>query len=108
PPNAAHWSHALSPSLDFPCPTQKPATSSFDSVNGPSMTVGVPPENLTRLPLDVGCRPSAAKSTPALTSSSLNLPISARIFVSGRTPASDSLPPGTITMTLIVSLLLTP
>ena len=50
-----------------------------DQVNGPSMTVFLPPENLTRAPLELGWSPSPASMTPALTSSSLNLPICVRI-----------------------------
>src|SRR5215471_1701013 len=102
PPKGARLSHSTASSIDFTCQSQKPAMSSFDSVNGPSLTVGAPPENFTRLPYDVGRSPSPASMTPALTSSSLNLPISVRSLVSGRTPASDSLLPGTITMTRIV------
>src|SRR5690349_9031518 len=106
PPNGAFLIHATASSIDFTCHSQKPATSSFDSVKGPSVTVGVPPENFTRLPLDVGCRPSPASMTPAFTSSSLNLPMSVRSFVSGSTPASDSLLAGTSTITRIVYVLL--
>jgi hypothetical protein len=43
--------------------------SSFVSANGPSMTVRSLPENLTRLPLELGWRPSPASMTPAFTSS---------------------------------------
>src|SRR6202035_4315348 len=81
PPNGARLIQAIASSMDFTCHNQKPATSSFDSGNGRSMTVGALPEKLTRFPLDVGCRPSPANSTPAWTSSSLNAPISGRIFV---------------------------
>src|SRR5438874_13687388 len=66
------------------------------------MTVGLPPENLTRLAFEVGCSPSPASMMPAFTSSSLNLPISVSIFVSGSAPASEFLSAGTITMTRIV------
>src|SRR5262249_43352196 len=58
--------------------------------------------NLTRLPFELGCSPSAASMTPAFTSSSLNFPISVRIFSSGSTPASESLSALTITITRIV------
>src|SRR5207237_1099561 len=78
-------------SLDFTCHSQKPAMSSFVSAKGPSITVCLPSENLTRAPFEVGCSPSAASITPAFTSSSLNFPISVRIFLSGITPASESL-----------------
>src|SRR5438132_13508926 len=44
-----------------------------------------------RAPLDDACSPSPASITPAFTSSSLNLPISARSACVGRTPASESL-----------------
>ena len=72
--------HSIASSFDFTCHIQKPAISSFVSANGPSMTVRFAPENLTRAPFELGWRPSPASITPALTSSSLNLPISARIF----------------------------
>ena len=65
----------MASSLDFTCQIQKPATSSFVSANGPSMTVRLSPSNLTRAPFELGCSPSPASITPALTSSSLNLPI---------------------------------
>ena len=51
------------------------------------------PRTCTRSPFELGWRPSPASITPALTSSSLNFPISASIFASGITPASDSLLP---------------
>src|SRR5687767_11092663 len=80
--------------------------SSFVSGKGPSMTVLWLPEKRTRLPLELGWRPSPASMTPAFTSSSLYLPMSARIFSLGIWPASDSLLALTITMTLIGLLLL--
>src|SRR5262245_47345313 len=67
---------------------QNPAISSLASANGPSITVRLSPENLTRAPLELGWSPSPASITPAFTSSSLKLPIAARSFSSGRTPAS--------------------
>ena len=65
--------------------------SSFVSANGPSTTVLFPPEKRTRLPLLLGWSPSPASMTPALTSSSLNLPMSAEKLSLGITPASESL-----------------
>ena len=56
------------------------------------------PANFTRAPFRLGCRPSPASITPAFTSSSLNLPMSARSFWSGMTPASESSVARTITM----------
>ena len=63
--------HSIASSIDFTCHSQKPATSSFVSANGPSITVRSLPENWTRAPFELGCRPSPASITPALTSSSL-------------------------------------
>src|SRR5262249_35469392 len=80
-----------------------PATRSSVSGNGPSVTVRFAPSNLTRAPLELGWRPSPASMTPALTSSSLYLPIAARSSRLGSTPASDSLLAFTSTMNRIVS-----
>ena len=77
--------------------------SSLASVNGPSMTVLSPPSKRTRAPLEVGCRPSPASMTPALTSSSLYLVIASSSSVLGMTPASDSGLPGTMTMKRIAA-----
>ena len=82
--------HSIASSFDFTCHIQKPAISSLVSAKGPSITVRLAPENLTRAPFELGWRPSPASMTPALTSSSLNLPISASSFSFGRTPASES------------------
>src|SRR6185437_11972590 len=81
---------------------QKPAISSFDSANGPSTTFRLPPENLMRAPFELGCSPSPASITPALTSSSLNLPIAAKSSVLGSSPASVAALDLTITMMRIV------
>ena len=70
-------------------------------MNGPSTTVRLSPENLTRAPLELGCSPSPASIMPAFTSSSLKLPISVSSFWSGITPASESSVALTITMTRI-------
>ncbi len=87
--------------MEFTCQIQKPAISSFVSANGPSITVRVWPANRTRLPFELGCSPSAASSTPAFTSSSLNLPMTASSCALGITPASESLLALTSTMTFI-------
>src|SRR5882672_12890746 len=84
--------------------SQKPATRSLVTANGPWLTLGVFPEYLIRAPFDVGCRPSPASMTPAFTISSLNLPIAVSISVLGITPASVSLLAFTITMNRIVTL----
>src|SRR4051794_36354245 len=76
--------------MSLTCHSQKPATNSRVSAKGPSMTVRLGPSKATRLPWDEGFRPSPASMMPALTSSSLNLPMAARSSVEGMTPASDS------------------
>ncbi len=63
--------HSIASSLDSTSQSQKPASSSLVSANGPSMTDVLPPENRTRTPFELGCKPSPASITPALTSSSL-------------------------------------
>src|SRR5262249_14402708 len=93
-------------SIDLTCQIQKPATSSLVSENGPSMTVFLPAENRTRLPLLLGWRPSPANMTPAFTNSSLNLPMSASSFSLGIAPASEFFVALTTTMPRIVVLLL--
>jgi hypothetical protein len=69
------------------------------SAKGPSITARCSPEKLTRVPFEVGCRPSPASITPALTSCSLYFRIQVRISESGRMPASDSSVAFTRTMT---------
>src|SRR5262245_40664169 len=94
--------HSSASSIERTCQIQKPATSSFVSENGPSMTVRFVPENRTRLPFELGWRPSPASMMPALTSSSLKFPMSVSSFWSGSTPASEALSAFTITRTRIV------
>ena len=62
---------------------QNPPTSSLASVNGPSLTVGSSPSNVTAAPWELGARPSPASSTPASTIAVLNRPISSKIAGSG-------------------------
>src|SRR5882724_550683 len=76
--------------------------SSFASVKGPSIMVRLPPEDLMRVPLELGCRPARSSSTPAFMSSSLYLPIADRRASLGMTPASDSLLAFTIIMNFMV------
>src|SRR6185437_14877087 len=82
----------------------KPATSSLVSAYGPSITVRCLPSKRTRAPLELGCRPSPISITPASTSFSLNLPISASSLASGMPPASDSSLAFTITNTRMTCL----
>ena len=68
------------------------------ALNGPSITRRFLPENATRAPRELGCRPSPASITPARTNSSLNAPIAANSSCVGITPASLSFVAFTITM----------
>src|SRR3954469_20767302 len=96
------FTHATASAMSLTCHSQKPATSSRVSAKGPSMTVRLSPSKATRLPCDDGFRPSPASMTPALTSSSLNLPMASRSSVEGMTPASESFVAFTRTITRIV------
>src|SRR5438067_5352027 len=53
----------------------KPATTSFDSANGPSVTLTFPWESRTRAPRLVGKHPSVATRYPLLKPSSTSFPI---------------------------------
>src|SRR5688572_29899578 len=105
PSNGAFLSHSTASSIDFTCQIQNPATSSLVSANGPSITARVEPSKRTRLPFDVGWRPSPASIRPAFDSCSLKLPISRRSFSFGITPASEFLSALTSTMTFMTDLL---
>ncbi len=65
------------------------------------MTVRRGPSKATRLLFDDGCRPSPASMMPALTSSSLYLPMASSSSVVGMLPASLSFVAFTSTMTRI-------
>ena len=66
------------------------------------MKVRFDPENVTRVPFELGWSPSPAISTPAFAISSLNCPIAARSSLLGSTPASDSFDALTSIMNRIV------
>src|SRR5579863_9217095 len=51
---------------------QNPAITSLASANGPSVITRLPPDTRSRVPLELGCSPSAPSSTPAFLMSSLN------------------------------------
>src|SRR6267143_1627591 len=72
--------------------------SSFASVKGPSITVRLLPEYLTRQPLELAFNPEASSSTPAFCSSSWYFCISDMSFSEGITPASESFVALTIIM----------
>src|SRR5580704_8736393 len=98
--------HSTASCKDAHFHSQKPATNSFVSANGPSITVRFSPANLTRAPFELACSPSPASNTPALIRSWLNFPISARRSSLGRAPASEELVALTITMNRIFCFLL--
>ena len=58
--------HSTASSIEATSQIEKPATNSFVSANGPSITVVLPAASkATRLPLLLGWRPSLASTTPA-------------------------------------------
>src|SRR5690606_38946453 len=63
--------HAIASSREATSMIQKPPTTSLTSANGPSVTTGSPEAKETRAPMEGGCRPSAATSTPAFCRASL-------------------------------------
>ncbi len=65
------------------------------------MTLRFLPEKRTRAPRLEGCRPAPSCMMPALTSSSLYLPMAASNSVEGILPASDSALALTMTMNFI-------
>src|SRR5438046_486244 len=74
--------------LDFAWLCLDPQISSLASAKGPSVTLGFPRENETRVPIEGGWSPSSASSTPAFVSASLNFVISATISALGMAPGS--------------------
>src|SRR5436309_526252 len=68
--------------------TVPPAITTLASAKGPSVTLGFPRENETRVPIEGGWSPSSASSTPALVSASLYFVISATISALGMAPGS--------------------
>src|ERR1700731_2287038 len=66
-------------------------------MKGPLVTLGFPPENETRAPIEGGWRPSSASSTPAFCRDSLYFIIAATALASGMAPgAAFSYPLGII------------
>src|ERR1700739_1025917 len=55
-------------------------------MKGPSVTLGLPPANETRAPMEGGCSPSSPSSTPAFCSSWLYFIMAATAFASGIVP----------------------
>src|SRR5580700_3747718 len=78
--------HSIASSLDFTWIIQYPPTTSLASVNGPSVTFALPPANVTRAPIEGGCSPSSASSTPAFCSDSLYFIIAATASALGMAP----------------------
>ena len=88
--NGTRDAHASASSFDFTSIIQKPASSSLVSAKGPSAKVRLDPENVTRVPFELGWSPSPAIRTPAATISSLKWPIAAMSSLLGNSPASDA------------------
>src|SRR5215831_16027916 len=65
----------MASSFEFALRMANPPTTSLASVKGPSVTLTLSPERLTRAPSAVGKHPSVASSQPALNPSSTNFPI---------------------------------
>src|SRR3954447_4411821 len=93
---------SIASSFDFTFRIVKPATTSFASANGPSITVILSPLNFTRAPAEVGASPSAARRIPAFASSSLYCCIAANASGVGGGPPSDSFVAMPMTMKRIV------
>src|SRR6266404_3274365 len=81
----------MASSLEFARRIANPPTTSFASVQGPSVTDNLPPEWRTRAPRALGRQPSVANSQPALKPSSTSLPILAISSCEGGTPLSTDL-----------------
>src|ERR1700694_3572499 len=79
---------AIASSRDFTSIIQSPPRTSFDSVNGPSVTTGLPPSNETRAPIEGGCNPSSVISTPAAFNASLYFIIAATASAGGIVPGA--------------------
>src|SRR5262245_55025236 len=94
--------HSIASAFDFTWMIQYPATSSLVSAKGPSITVRLSPENLTRAPFELACNPLPSSITPAFTISSLNFAMAESSSSVGILPVSESLVALTITMKRIV------
>ena len=81
----AHWTASA---FDFTWISQYPPITSLASAKGPSVTLGFPRENETRVPIEGGWSPSSASSTPAFVSASLYFVIAATISALGTAPGS--------------------
>src|SRR6202140_3380941 len=80
------FAQAMASSRDFTSIIQYPPITSFASVKGPSVTLGLPPAKVTRAPIEGGWRPSSASSTPAFCRASLYLIMAATALASGMAP----------------------
>ena len=67
---------SIASSFELASRIAKPPITSFDSMNGPSVTVTLPPASLTRAPRALGRHPSVATSTPAMAGPTMRAPLS--------------------------------
>src|SRR5215469_14043109 len=81
----------MASSLEFALRMAKPPTTSFVSINGPSVTLSLSPERRTRAPSALGRQPSVARSQPAFIPSSTSLPMAAISSWVGGVPRSTDL-----------------
>src|SRR5262249_46193088 len=107
-PPGQRLAHSIASSLDFTWIIQYPPRTSLASAKGPSVTLGLPPANDTRAPIDGGGRPAARSRMPAFCSDSLYFIIASTALASGMVPGfAVSYPFGIISiMNRIVLLLL--
>jgi hypothetical protein len=99
------FTHSTASAMHLTSHNQKPATTSFVSANGPSMTARFEPSKATRLPFEEGRKPPKSPARiPASTSASLYSPMASRSSVEGMMPASLSFVAFTRTITRIASL----
>src|SRR5215469_1714023 len=66
---------SIASSFEFALRMANPPTTSLASVNGPSVTLNLPPARRTRAPSDEGRQPSVDNSQPAFMPSSISFPI---------------------------------
>ena len=102
------FTHSIASANDFTFHNQNPATSSSVCAKGPAVTVRLSPANRTRTPRELGSRPSPEIMMPAVSNSSLYLPMAVISLVSaspsGIFPASELSVALTRIMTFMVRL----
>src|SRR3990167_5136958 len=80
--------HSAASARDCTSRRQKPATSSFDSAKGPSITRHSPPRKRRRWPLELGPSATAITNTPAFSISTWTVAMAAARAARASSPAS--------------------